>query len=715
MSQTRVRLPDGSFVDVQTDDPQAAAAAARKHWANKNTSTWQDWQDNFIDNVTPNWSDEISGIGGGIGSFIQGRGFSSGFREAQQRTLERQAAYKKNHPTLAKTSAAAGTVASVVLPAGRALEGANLGRKALQGAKIGAAYGAVAGAGEGDGLDLGRRATNAASSAVTGAVGGAALPFAARGAQIGGRLARRYVPGVDAAASRLSRVPKAVVDRWRGTRSPPARSAAVQQADRMAAAQMNSGNIANGPALSGPQATPQLVRDEVARRNAMGVPAMVADVSEPLRELTGSVSRGIGPGQSMVRQRLAERKATEGNRIRQHVQDTFPTTPDPIAFVENQQRAAKAAAGPLYDQAYALPMYRTEPIQTIEQTPAFRRALPQAYDNIRNQVDPLTGQLKSPTAMGFRDMPNADPSGLPPNVAYFPHPDGNGYVAVDDGLTVEGYDQVARAMKAAGESAGDRNPITGRVSHNTNSVHVDARANDLRGHLRAQNEPYDQAVGRYGDEMTYANAFDQGQGVGRLTGHEVNAQRRSLPDQAHEAWATGAGTAMADEASQFAARTPNGDTSNAVRKMLGDDIKQSAIGETLGNSGAVRDLRDRLEYEHQGHLTWQGVNGNSQTPARQAADADFARMANIPTSAAGLKDRLVGFIAQRAAPQFQQDVKQRLAEILTASDASTVNDMLQAIHQQARRDQRFSDLLHTSGIAASAAFGANVAPSDPAR
>ncbi|MBV1690868.1 hypothetical protein KRR38_25110 [Novosphingobium sp. G106] len=636
----QVRLPDGSLVAIATDDPQAAAAAARKHWANKNTSTLDDWKDNLIDNVTPNWADEIAGIGGGIGSFVTGRGWSQGFNEAQQRTLERQAAYKKNHPIAHATSATAGTAASLVLPAGRALEGASLGRKALQGAKVGGAYGVISGAGEGEGLDLGRRATNASSSGAYGAGTGGVLPFAAAGTQRLGRAAREYIPGVDYVARNLPRVPRAIIQAATKRPQPPVLSAGAQQANRLAARTMGQGRIVNGRNMSGIDASPSAIRDEVARRNAQGVPAVLGDITEPMRGLTNRASRGAAParqrqttGQDMVKRVLADRKATEATRVRQHIRETMPTVDDPIAFLEQQQRSAKQAAAPLYQEAYQKPVYRSAPIQAIEQTPAFRDALPQAYRNVRNQIDEVTGLPKVPNAMGFRDMPNIDPNGLPPNFPYFPHPDGRGYVAVDDGLSFEGYDQVTRAMRDAGEAAGTLNPLTGRVRDNGSSVHINARANDLRGHLRSQNSAYDQAVGRYGDDMTYTNAFEQGGEVGTLTGHEVNAQHRALPEQAREAWATGAGTAMADAASQYGARVPNGDTANHVRQMLGDDIKQGAIGEMGGNTGGVQALQDRLDAESQGHLNWQAVDRSARSASRQGLDEMGG--GGVPTSMRG--------------------------------------------------------------------------------
>jgi len=712
---TRVRLPDGSYVNVPTDDPKAASAAARKHWDRKSApkqSTWENFQDNVIDNVLPNWGDEIAGVGYGLGSVISGkRSFGDGFREGQRRFKENQAGYKKEHPTLSTVSAGTGMGLGMVLPAGKALKGASMGRKVLQGAKIGAAYGAASGAGEGDGVDIGRRATNAVHGAASGAMVGAVLPPVVAGGQKAGQMARQYVPGVDRVVRALPTAPP-WTRRLAGERraSTPRPSAGAQQGNRMAAARMRVGHIDNGPALSGPQASPETIAQEVANRRDVGVPAMLGDTTEAMRDLTRTASRGMGPGQSMVRQRLAERKAAEGTRVRQHVADTMPTVDDPIAFVEQQRQQAKAATAPLYREAYAQPVYRTPDIQAIEQTPAFRDAVPQAVRNIRNQIDPATRQPKDPQALGFRYV-DGDPTGLPPTGPHFRLPEG-GYVTLDEGLSTEGYDQVIRAMQDAGRSAADRNPVTGRIENTTNSVHINGRAGDLRGLLRQQNDAYDQAVGRYGDDMAYADAFRQGGEIGNLTGHEVNAQARALPEQAHHAYATGAGTALADAASQASARNPSGDTANRVRQMLGDDTKQQALGAIGGNTGSVRGLRDRLEYEHQAHVNWQGVHGSS---APQSPDLDREMgTSSLSISKARWLPVLVDYIGDHVSRQYKQDVKQRVAEIATASDAQTVEHVMQAIAAQAQKDKDFADLMHRAGAGSMSVAGSNVAPIDPA-
>ena len=725
----RTRLPDGSYVVVPTDDPKAAAAAAQKHWINRQKSTprsaWQtagDFLGDMVDNVTPNWGDEIAAIPDAIGAVATGKPVGPAFRRGQEEFKAHQANYDKNHPNLAWGSTILGTGAGVLLPeakvlglGSRALKGASWGRKAVQAAKTGAVYGAVSGAGEGDTIT--DRATNAGVNALIGGAGGATISSLAHGAPAAGRWARQNLPGVDRAASavenganRLARVPAALLGRPRQP-LPVVPSKSEQYAHRILGEDMATGNISHGPGMPTVPASPAAVADELTSRQAMGVPAMIGDTTQALRDRTGWASRGMGPGQQLVRERLDARKAAEGARIRQHVQETFPSTDDPIRAIEDLKTQAKTAAAPLYEQAYQQPVYRTPPIQAIEQTPAFRDALPQAYRNIQNQIDERTGLPKDPHAMGFRYF-EGDPNGLPPTVPHFKLPE-RGYVAMDNGLSTEGYDQVTRAMSDAGRSAAHVNPVTGKIENTTNSVHTNARAKDLRSHLMEQNDPYRQAVQGYGDDMAMADGFNSGRDIGKLTGPEIAAQGRAMPDFAHQAWTTGAGTAMADAASTHGSKYPWGDTASHVRQMIGDPSKQQALSEVSGNTGGVRNLLDRLEYEHQGNLNWKGVNGNSATAARQAMDADMATQLSVPVSPNGWKSKLIDYVARQVHPQFQREVKDHVARIVTSSDASTVDQVMQEIAAQADRDRNFADLMHRAGKRTSAVYGMKLASPYP--
>lgn len=537
---TRVRLPDGSYVTVPTDDTKQAAAAARAYWSKRGTSRapkfTQAQKDAvrdmvgpgstgvMVDSFLPGWADEIYAAPGAALAWIKGEDAGEAFRTGQRQFRESVDGYKKRNPIKAALASGTGMAGGLVLPAGRALKGASLGRKVLQGAKVGALYGAVTGAGEGEGLDLSRRGKNAMVGGALGATVGSSLPVLSSGALAGGRLAREFVPGVDAAVRQGGKVLSKVTNAALRRRSPPPgvlaqRTAPERRAERQAVARMSEGRLDMGPGQFGRDATPQAVIGELERRQGMGVPAVLGDVTQPLRDLTASAASHVGPGQRLVRERLEARKAAEGERVQRYIRDHLPTVGDPVQFVESTRRAAKDAVAPLYREAYGQPVYRTPSIQAIEETPAFRDALPQAYRNIRNQIDEATGRPKDPEAMGFRYF-DADPGSLPSGSPYFPLPD-RGYVSWDNGLSTEGYDQVVRAMSDNATKLANRNPLTGRVEHTTDSVHVNTLARDLREALADQNGAYSDAVRRYGDDTATVDAFTKGGGFGSLTGAEM--------------------------------------------------------------------------------------------------------------------------------------------------------------------------------------------------
>ena len=464
---------------------------------------------------------------------------------------------------------------------------------------------------------------------------------------------------------------------------------------------MGTGHIDAGPGIPGAAATPQAIADEVGRRNQMGVPAMVGDVSPAMRGLTASASRGVGPGQTLVREALESRKATEGARVDQYIRDRLPTVPDPVAYVEDVQRQSRAAAAPLYAEAYRQPVYRSPEIQAIEQTPAFQDALPSAYRNIRNQIDEVSGKLKDPHAMGFRAM-EADPNGLPPTGPYFQLPNGQ-FVTMNEGLTAEGYDQVIRAMRDSGVQAAGRNPVTGRIENNTNSVHINSLAGQLRDELASQNAPYAQAVRQYGDDMAHTNAFRQGQGIGKLTGPEIAAQARSMPEFAQEAWAAGAGTAIADEASRYAARHPYGDVAGRASAMLGDDAKQAALLDITGNTGGVRDLQDVFEFERQATANWRGTAKNGSPAPSSGGDS-------VPMSRSSIKQRLANAAADRAARATGQEYNQRVADFVTSQDPQAVEDIARLVEEITLARQARNDSVHSRVRQVTGLYGRNGLP-----
>lgn len=695
MATFRVKAPDGRTYDVN-GPPGSTAEQALKQVQRKFAKpapsskrsflqTAGDFIGDTVDNVIPNWGDEIAAAGGATKALFRGGDVGATFRDSQRRFKEEQKSYDKEHPALAWGSTLTGVGLGLAAPVGKAVTVASRGRRMIQGAKVGAAYGAASGAGEGN--TLAERGGNAATSAAIGATVGTGLVPLSDSAVAIGRSARQNIPGVEPAIRTMANVPRAILQKF-GVGSGPIQPGqrAVEQADRMAAKAMNEGNISLGSGQPGPSASPASILAEQQRRQAMSVPAMPADITEPMRDLTSWASRGAGPGQTAVREAVRARKAGEGARARQHVTETMGPLEDPILALEKQQAATRTAAAPGYEAAYAKPMVLTPEIQEIMKTPAFADAMEPAVRNIRNAK-------KDPKALGFTMNPD-------------------GSVMQSSILSTEGFDQVIRAMRANGRKAAEINQITGAVKNTTDSVHINARAGDLKAELANQNGPYKEVTERYADEMAQADAMRRGGDIAKLTGPEISAQSRAMPENAQEAWATGARSALADEASAYGAKFPNGDITAQVRKGLGDDTKQAAIEQMGGNTGAVPRLQDRLEAEAQGNIVFKEVEGNSRTAGRQQIDADMdAQMGNLSNlSTPGMVRSAMNFMTRNATAQFKTDVKARIGSIVTETNPATVAELMQEIAKQAQKDRDFATLLQKSGILATKAYGMNIKP-----
>lgn len=564
------------------------------------------------------------------------------------------------HPQIASAATLAGLAGSFALPAARLARGGSLGAGMLNGAATGAGYGALSGLLNDTG---GGRLENAAMGAgFGGALGAAAAPIAQR---VAGTVAtaRRNVPGVNAALTGLENIPR----RLSGHQPLPPTATAHAQAERLLAKDMTQDTISTGWGAGTVPATPDNVAAEVARRQAIGVPAIPGDVSDLLTRRTGTALAGQGPVATRAREMIQARQAQQGQRVRQHVIEELGPAVDPIAEVDRIQRRASAASGPAYRQAYAQPMVVTDEIRAIMDTPAFQDALPQAYRNIRNAQ-------RDPEALGFRF-----------------HDDGR-VEAMPDSLSTEGFDQVIRAMRDSGEMA--MNNTGFRPRNTTNSVHINARAGDLRRHLGDQNQAYRDVTANYADEMAIRDALGDGQDIGKLTGHEINAQARDMPQHAQEAWMAGGRTALADAASK-AGLNPTTNVAQATRQALGlsgaggdalgDSVKLQAIEGLSGRPGVMNRLDDRLEAEQQAYRMFAAA---APPPRTQSTEEDLK---NLAGAFVGAGRKLIGgnpigalaTAALRGNPRgtlgFRQGVEDRTAELLTASSPGALSEAMGAI------------------------------------
>lgn len=711
--------PDGAQFEVQAPEgaKEAEVLSQVQGYANGDAAPRQPMtflQDvsttaqDFLDGVLPSAGKTMAGVGGAIGNTIAaGLGRTDwhpgqAYDEESGAAAQDQAQFGEEHPDLAGTAGWAGFGSSFLLPGATVVRSRNLAAHMVNGAVTGSGYGVLSGAlnDTGDG-----RLANATNGLMVGGVlGGLAAPAAGK---VGNTVSavRRNIPGVNGVLTGLENIPRRIA----GKPLVPASAAGHAQAERILNREMDGQTIDTGMGSGTVPATPENVQSEVLRRHSLGVPAMPGDVTERLRSTTAQALQGTGTMASRARGVLASRQAQAGPRVRQHITAELGPVVDPLAEAAAIHARASAASGPGYRAAYAQPVVVTPDMEAIMQTPAFRDALPQAVRNIRNAQ-------RDPNALGFRL-------------------DDQGNIGGVDTLSTEGFDQVIRAMRDSGRAAADINPLTGRVTNTTNSVHINQRAQDLKGALSSQNEAYRDVTANYADEMALRDALERGGDVSKLSAPEIEAQRRAMPQHAQEAWTAGARTALADDAIQAGLR-PSVNVAQAARKGMGlsgagvlsgagDNAKQQAIEAMAGRPGVLSRVDDRLEAEDQAFRTYAAAS-NPQASRRdlEAIAGNLGTAVDVTRKLAlGRIPAALAAVVLKANPQgtaaFRRDVQDRMVGVLTATTPDAIREGLGALSSRATTDVAKSGALYRKagrlanvGVLSAAAQSADPLPVD---
>jgi hypothetical protein len=608
---------------------------------------------------------------------------ATAYDKGEQQITDDRLGFEHENPDAADGLNLGGMVTSFMLPSARLIRGGGLGAGFVNGAATGAGYGALSGAlnDTGDG-----RVANALGGAVFGSAVGGGLPLAARGAGSVASSARRNVPGVSTALNAVDNAGRFITRRPLQSAEQRLQGDASAQAERMLGDMLPNGTISTGMGTGSVQATPDAIANEVARRAALNVPAMPADTTEPARRITAWALQGNGPMASRARSVLSARQAQAGQRVRGHLAEELGAPVDPILEAEAITRRAQDAAEPAYRQAYAegSPTVITPELAEIMQRPAFQDSLPQAYRNIQNRGN-------DPEAMGFAMLPDG-------SVTLSPQP------------TFEAFDQVVRTLN----KSIPRDPLTRRPILDNESGGVNDVMQRLDEYLKDSNDSYRAAKGNFADEMAIKDALANGQNVSNVTGPEVEAQLRTMPDHAQEAWMTGARTALADVATQTSQKYPTANVPHRVRQSiglsgsgdpaLGDVQKLQAIEQMSGRPGVMNRLDDRLEAEDQAFKTFSETYGNSKTQPRQAMDEALSSDA-LQVARNALYGNWVGaasaFLLKgnpAGTARFKQGVQDRIAEIMTATNPANVRELSDAIMRRAETDDQFRQLLNRAGI-----------------
>jgi hypothetical protein len=323
-----IRLPDGDEIDIDTDDPKAAATAAQKVWASRAGGHSQvptygeglhDANTGLGQGLTAGFYDEISsGIAAPFRAVArkvqegdwQAPGLSD-LSGAYNTELGQRRAQLHQAEERSPIATAAGNVAgAVMLPMTGGVGAASLPTRAAIGAGEGAAYGAAYGFGSGEGEE--DRLRGMAVGGAAGAVAGGALPLVAAGGSALAKSALEPLRGLfgteNAAAHQV-------------------RQAILEDAPRLSPQQFSQARNRGQP----------VANIDIGGERTRSLARTAADLSPEARE---SLDRVIN-----------DRFESQGDRVSGFMRTLVPGT-DAAATTETLQAAARKFNKPAYAKAY---------------------------------------------------------------------------------------------------------------------------------------------------------------------------------------------------------------------------------------------------------------------------------------------------------------------------------------------------------------------------
>lgn len=493
-----------------------------------------------------------------------------------------------------------------------------LGQAARQGAKAGALYGGVSGFGSGNG------AADSLFRAGFGALGGtalgAALPVAAH--------------LVDARITGFKR---------------------LFGSDRGSIAREVAGNAIRADANTGASVA-QRLRDAAQR----GVPLSIADTGDNARALLASVSRQPGPGRTLSREAVTTRQVEQGDRVLGAIGRDLGRIGNMRQESDNLMQQARAAASPLYDQAYAVPGRTSDELEAILRTPAGRQALARARVIAANE-------RRDPTAMGF-DL------------------DDQGEVVLTRVPSAQTLDYVKRGLDDIIEQ--HRDPVTQRLSLDEAGRAVNQVRAQLVGETDRLNPIYGEARAAYAGPASAEEALQSGRRALTASAEDIEAAVGRMSPFEREQYALGFRAAMADNLGRAT------DGADKVGRLLGTPRKRAALASVFGSEENFGRFLQTMADERATTETYRSVMTGSQSAERLAADAQTNDAGLVDTAMGatlrGVSDP-VGLIGSaleklRNANTFGvgrtgDETRESVAALLTESDPAVLNMISRAVRE----------------------------------
>ena len=489
-----------------------------------------------------------------------------------------------------------------------------------QGAGTGAGMGMVSGAGYGE--DLGGTLQGAAAGAAIGGAVGGAIPVVGGGLSQANQF-RRTLQGADANEVARRAVARAITD---------------------------DGN------------TMPVVSRQMAEAQANGVPAMLADTGENVTGLLAGAARAPGPSRTAAARALEDRQGGLADRVQGAVTRDLGPASNPNVVADQLMDAARTAAAPLYQAAYARPGAGAlfPKIERLLQRPSTKKAMERAVRMAREEdVDPTT--------LGFTL-----------NQA--------GEVELTRVPSWQTLDYIKRGLDDVVESY--RDGTSGVLRLDTEGSKINNTLRSLVSTIDNANPEYAAARAAWAGPIKSKAALESGLKSRKMTADDLEYSMRNMSPGERDLFALGNRRALVEAAAD------TGDTANVVNKVIGTGKKRAMLQRlhNARNPAAWQRFVDTLEAESRAFRTFRQARLGSPTAQNVADDANLAgsvgtlgvdmATTGFPLTT-GLR-MLVNNMSGRAGSAARAEV----AEMLTEQDPAQVARLGQLLTQEARRLRR---------------------------
>ena len=622
--------------------------------------------------IGPYLDEAVAGIQSGLNVVSSGR-IGAPYDEAlaEERARHRQA------DTQSPIESTVGKLAAGVVTGGpifsRLAPATTVVGRAGQGAVVGGAVGAVEGFGAGEG-SIDKRLDSAYSGLKTGAAIGAALPVAAAGVTRGyGAAMDRIAPTV----TRLRHGPEAAADDILARRiaregSSPAQKRLDLQTGQAVDARMGSNSTA-------------------------ALPETIADTSDAMQRLTGSVYRQGGEAGNYVREQLTARQRGAGN-----------------LYARNQSGDPDGQLARVMDATERAMLIRTA--GTARQTEAQivaqqQREGARLYADARQNSEPFDLQpaldAMSLTAMNY---PGAFRGRLLRALSLF-RDDSPQRFPVSNIDRFDGAKKALDDMIEVSQRQGQGN-LTRELTTFKRSLLDAVHAPGANGAPR--NQPYQQARETWGSAAENREAIELGRSALREGSETSVEQFAALSPGQQRLFRIGF---LESTRNALSTKKPGNDVTQLFQQQRVRDLMSEIIPRSNGNRAVFSDRNERFGnlMRREGRMvqTNNAVLGNSSTQQRAGDDAAFSgdAMASMwnrfrqSPSLFNMGIEAVGTGIQKLFG-YRQDVAQALARRLLESDPQVRNQILNRLRARGGPDvfARFADGVDRSSLSLTGAM-----------